>query len=243
MQNLTLFISDLHLQAGQPRLAELFHNFLQTYANKADALYILGDFFEFWIGDDDKDAFNEKIKANLKQLTQQGVRVFFMHGNRDFLIGERFAAETGCQLLPDSAVIDLYGTPTLLMHGDSLCSQDTKHQRFRRFSQHPVTKKLFLSIPLRVRKLIAHKIRNASKNNTRYLTPGQMDVWPETVVKVMQEQHVQQLIHGHTHRPGVHHFPLLPQQAATRIVLGAWHDVGSALVCRPGGTPELITFS
>lgn len=242
MQNLTLFISDLHLQAGQPQLTKLFLNFLKTQANRADTLYILGDFFEFWVGDDDADDFNKEIKSNLKWLSQQGVQVFFMPGNRDFLVGKHFAQETGCKLLLDPTVIDLYGTPTLLMHGDSLCTQDIKHQQFRRVSQHKITKKLFLMIPLSIRKFIANKIRNASKKNTYHLTAVQMDVWPETVAQVMLQHNVKQLIHGHTHRPGIHHFSLT-QQNATRIVLGAWHDVGNALVCDPGNAPELVTLN
>lgn len=242
MSQQTLFISDLHLQPNQPHITRLFLNFLKQWAPSADALYILGDFFEVWVGDDNHNEFNDTIEQALKQFTATGVRVYIMPGNRDFLLGKTFAKTTGSHLLSDPTWIDLYGVRTLLMHGDSLCTQDVKHQRFRRFSQHTITKKLFLTTPLWLRKMIARRLRQISSNRTQNMANNIMDVTPSAVIEMMEKYQTNQLIHGHTHRPQIHYFELA-NKPVKRIVLGAWHEQGSVLVCKPGAEPELKDVS
>ena len=240
MTQQTLFISDLHLDPAQPHITTLFLDFLTHQATKADALYILGDLFEAWIGDDHDTEFNHQIKTALKNLATQ-VPIYLMVGNRDFLLGDRFAHESGCQLLRDPTMLDLYGTATLLMHGDSLCSDDKRHQLFRRFSQHPLVRQISLSVPLKMRQFIADKIRMTSKQRTGLMPAYSMDVNQKAVEKVMQQQGVLQLIHGHTHQPDIHEFKM-GNYNAKRIVLGAWHKKGYVLVCQPNQEPYLFTF-
>jgi UDP-2,3-diacylglucosamine hydrolase len=235
----TLFISDLHLEENRPEMAELFINFLINEAIQADALYILGDFFEAWIGDDDLTPFHQKIIAALRSVTQKGLPVYMMHGNRDFLLGKRFMRATGCQLLPDEKVINLYGTPTLLLHGDTLCTQDVKYLKFRKKSRTWLYKKLASLKSLESRRAIAAKMRASSKEHMRNLADYMMDVTQEEVEHVMQRRQVQHLIHGHTHREGVHHFTI-NNQPATRTVLGAWHEHGYVLICDNTGKQEPI---
>src|SRR3989338_620425 len=159
-----LFISDLHLQATEPQIAELFLQFLQQQASQAQALYILGDFFETWSGDDDQTSFHQTIQLALKTLTTH-VPVYIMHGNRDFLLGERFMATTGCQLLADPTKIQLFGVPTLLMHGDTLCTADIRYQRFRRLVRQNWLQKLFLLLPLSLRRGVAKRLRASSRRH------------------------------------------------------------------------------
>lgn len=223
----TLFISDLHLQADEPQIAEIFLRFLETEARQARELYILGDLFEAWIGDDDLSPFNRKIIQALRQATESGLPIYFMRGNRDFLIGKRFAKQTGVKLLNDPTVIDLYGVPTLLMHGDSLCTLDEKHQKWRQATLNPTYQKLaLLLLPLAVRRKIGRWLRKKSGMHQKNLAESITDVNPETVIQVMQTYQATQLIHGHTHRPAIHSLP-----AGQRIVLGAWHAAGNALYC------------
>lgn len=219
----TLFISDLHLQARHPAMAHGFIHFLQHQAVNAEALYILGDFFEFWIGDDFQTEFETHIMQALKQLTEQGTPVYFMHGNRDFLIGDTFAAETGVTLLSDPTVIDLYGTRTLLMHGDSLCTADTGYMQFRQMVRNPAWQQQILSKSVEERLTLAQSIRQESQQGNSMKADDIMDVTPEEVVNVMAQHHVQQLIHGHTHRPAVHDL-VVNQAPAKRWVLGDWSD-------------------
>jgi UDP-2,3-diacylglucosamine hydrolase len=237
--NHTLFISDLHLEFTQPKTTELFLQFLEKRVPAADALYILGDFFEMWVGDDDKSAFNESIKEALRTITRSGLPVYFMRGNRDFLIGEDFAKSTGCRLLPDPSVIQLYGHRIVLTHGDILCTQDTSHLRFRKWVHNPSYHTYFFQLPLFVRKYIAKKIRGSTKKSIKKKDYSIMDVTPEAVTQMMSEHQVKQLIHGHTHRPHIHTINL-NGEPATRIVLGAWHDNASALVYYSNGHFELI---
>jgi len=228
MNKHTLFIADLHLEPEEPARTELFVRFIKEQASQAEALYILGDFFEVWIGDDYETTFNQRIKSALKVLSSQGTQLFFMPGNRDFLIGDRFARQTGCQLLPDPSLITLYGKTLLLTHGDSLCTQDKQHMRLRKLTQKSSLKKLFLLLPIKLREIIARKIRQASQHHTQQ-TPAQiMDVDPEAVSKMLSKQKVIALIHGHTHKPNIH--PSNSKQKAKRIVLGAWHNEGNVLV-------------
>lgn len=216
------FISDLHLQQSEPEVAKMLIDFLQGPAPQADQLIILGDLFEMWVGDDDQTAFHQKIIAAFKQASDRGLKIFFMHGNRDFLIGRRFLKETGMVLLDDPTVIDLYGQRTLLAHGDLLCTLDKRHQRFRRCISHPLFKRLILTLPLRWRKKLGVKTRQTTRNYSTKLAQHISDVYPAEIEKQLKQHQCQQLIHGHTHRPATHSFKLddLP---AKRIVLGDWH--------------------
>ncbi len=236
----TLFISDLHLDEREPHITEGFIHFLKTQARDVKALYILGDFFEYWVGDDFSSPFTKRIIDALHDVSQHGVATYIMHGNRDFLLGERFCQESGCTLLPDPTRIDLDGTPTLLMHGDTLCLADRAYLRYRRVVRNPFIKKLFLSFPLRLREKIAQKLRRTSDAYTRNRDAMLMDVEPDEVIRVMREHGVNRLIHGHTHRPAIHKLKLeINGKPAERIVLGAWHNMGSVLVCESDGSCQL----
>lgn len=226
--NEILFISDLHLDPQRPAIIKLFHQFLEQRATKAETLYILGDLFEAWIGDDDDEPAYREIKQALHRLNSTGVALYFMRGNRDFLIGERFAAETGCRLLNDPYKIDLYGIPTLLMHGDLLCTQDTAYQAFREQVRNPVWQQGFLTKPAEERRLMAQAARRQSKQQTQDKAEYIMDVVPQTVNDMLLFHQVERLIHGHTHRPGIHKFAL-QGKTVQRIVLGDWYQQSSIL--------------
>lgn len=227
----TLFISDLHLSEANQDATTLFFQFLDSEAAQtADALYILGDFFELWVGDDDRCAFHEKIKSALRLYTQRGIPTFFMHGNRDFLIRKRFAKETGITLLPEPTIIQLYGEPILLLHGDSLCTADIRHQKTRKISLNRFYQNLVLwFLPLRVRRKIGQRFRNFSDHRKSSIESTIMDVTPETVIDEMSKAKVKRLIHGHTHRPAIHAIEV-DGQPAQRIVLGDWHDYADYLL-------------
>ena len=241
MKSHTLFISDLHLEEKAPDVASLFLQFMENQAPKADALCILGDFFETWIGDDDKTAFNQKIILTLRSLVKNGTPIYFMCGNRDFLIGEKFAKTAGIILLEDPTVVSLYGRSVLLMHGDSLCTLDHKHQAYRRKITKRWVQKLMLSLPLTLRRKLAKRLREKSRNYNRYLSNEITDVALEEVLRIMYRMDVELLIHGHTHRPAIHDF-LINKKPATRIVLGAWYENGSALYYFSNGEFELSYF-
>jgi UDP-2,3-diacylglucosamine hydrolase len=228
----TLFISDLHLQASEKKTTDTFLHWLNTEAPGSDAIYILGDLFEVWIGDDDNSAFNQQIMQALRAVSDTGIPLFYIHGNRDFLIGEQFAKATGITLLPEHIVIDLYGTPTLIMHGDTLCTLDTYYQRFRERVRTPKFTQYALSKPLWFRRLIAKLYRLQSRFSVSQKSAMIMDVAPDTVRKMMESYHVQHLIHGHTHRPAVHHL-IVKDKSATRTVLGSWEHRANMLVCTP----------
>lgn len=225
----TLFISDLHLDGSRPETTSLFLKFLELEARKASALYILGDFFEVWIGDDDDDLHHARVMDGLKALTAQGVPVYFMHGNRDFLIGQDFANRTGVQLLTDAKVVDLGGSPTLLLHGDTLCTDDIQYQRARRFMRNRLVQRIYLALPLSLRRRIAVYGRAKSKADTATKAPYIMDVNQQTAESVMVQYGVRRLVHGHTHRPAVHHFKSADGKAMERIVLGDWYEQSSIL--------------
>lgn len=237
----TLFISDLHLEPERPDITNAFFSFIKQKAQKADALYILGDFFEVWIGDDEKSAFHETIIMALKQLTDSGLPVYFMRGNRDFLIGKNFMRATGCQFLPDPTLINLYGKKILLTHGDALCTSDHKHQTFRKYAQNVKYNRFFLFFPLFIRRAIARWIRRASQKHTAGAPYRVMDVEQTTVEKEMREKNVMLLIHGHTHRPAVHKF-ILDEKSAYRVVLNDWHNQGGALMFEENGEMLLIEW-
>lgn len=232
----TLFISDLHLDEKEPQITELFLQFLKTQASKADALYILGDLFEVWIGDDEQSALQQTIQHALFELTRQ-VPVYFIHGNRDFLLGKQFAQAAGMTLLPEQTIIDLYGKKALIMHGDTLCTRDINYQNFRRKIRQPWIQKLFLCLPLSLRKKIASKLRQGSQQHTMHTQADIMDVTPEEVVSVMQNHQVDLLIHGHTHRANIHQ-----EKASTRIVLDAWHTHGNVLIYNKDHSFNLFNF-
>lgn len=233
----TLFISDLHLDASRPDISTLFLDFLRHEARGAEALYILGDLFEAWLGDDDPEPEKQRILAALRELTAAGVPCYVLHGNRDFLIGRRFCKLTGAQLLRDGTIIDLYGERVLLMHGDTLCIDDSDYQRLRRIVRNPVVQFVLRNLSLRQRQRLAERMRAGSKahisDKTR-VAPDIMDVNLEEVVRVMRQHNVRHLVHGHTHRPAVHRFQI-DHEAAVRIVLGDWYEQGSVLTWNAQG--------
>jgi UDP-2,3-diacylglucosamine hydrolase len=233
----TLFISDIHLEKSQPEITRQFLKLLNEIRPPVDALYILGDLFEIWIGDDGGIPEHQEIIQALRSLTQNGVPVFVLHGNRDFLIGKKFLEETGCQFLPDESVISIYGQTVLLMHGDTLCTRDIVYIRMRKIIRHPLVQWLFLKLPLSIRLAIANKIREKSKQHTAVTSYDTMDVTQDEVRRIMQNHKASCLIHGHTHRPGFHQFTL-QGTAAERIVLGAWHERGNVLVWGEMGRKE-----
>ncbi|SEI97925.1 UDP-2,3-diacylglucosamine hydrolase [Pseudomonas linyingensis] len=223
-----LFISDLHLEAERPDIVRAFLHFLDTRAAGAEALYILGDFFEVWVGDDGMDEFQRAIAAALLRLSDSGTRIYLMHGNRDFLIGKGFCRAAGCTLLREGSVVELYGEPVLLLHGDSLCTRDESYQRLRKRLRNPFSLWLLRNLPLATRHKLARKLRDASRLRTREKSAEIIDVTPEVVPQIMAERDVRTLIHGHTHRPAVHKL-LVDGQHGQRIVLGDWDQQGWAL--------------
>jgi UDP-2,3-diacylglucosamine hydrolase len=226
--SVTYFISDLHLSADRQDINNCLFHFLQTEAVHADALYILGDLFEVWIGDDNVTPFSESIAAALKSLSAT-VPIYFIHGNRDFAIRQAFADRAGMTILPEQYVIDLYGRRALLMHGDELCTRDVEYQKFRKKSRSWWWPRLMLLLPLKIRQKIANDGRETSKNNQKQLTAEIMDVTQSEVELAMQRHNVDLLIHGHTHRPNVHKFNV-NNKPMKRIVLGDWYDQGSILI-------------
>jgi UDP-2,3-diacylglucosamine hydrolase len=223
-----LFISDLHLEAERPDITRAFLHFLSTRARGAQALYILGDFFEAWIGDDGMDEFQHSIARALRELSDSGTRVFLMHGNRDFLIGQAFCREAGCTLLRDPSLIDLGGEKILLMHGDSLCTLDVAYMKLRRWLRNPLTLFILRNLPLATRHKLARKLRKESRAQTRMKANEIVDVTPAEVEKIMRDKGVRILIHGHTHRPAIHELEI-DGHPARRIVLGDWDNQGWAL--------------
>ncbi len=221
----TLFISDLHLDPARPEHLAALERLLEEHAGKADALYVLGDLFEAWIGDDDDAPFNRQAIDAFRRFSDTGSALYFMHGNRDFLLGDQFAARCGGQLLDEGTVVDLYGTRALLMHGDSLCTLDTAYQQFRTLARNPQWQQAMLAKPLQERRAIAQGMRMQSQGNNANKAENIMDVTPEEVIRVMDEADVKHLIHGHTHRPAVHEVPL-SDGTGTRWVLGDWGDLG-----------------
>jgi len=236
----TLFIADLHLQTEEPAITAGFLHFLHDEARSADALYILGDLFEAWIGDDDPEPLHREIAREIKALVDSGVPCYFIHGNRDFLLGKQFARESGMILLPEEQRLNLYGRPVLILHGDTLCTDDAGYQAFRAKVHQPWLQKLFLALPLFIRRRIAAKMRDGSKAANSHKTLTIMDVNPQAVVEVMEKHQVQWLIHGHTHRPAVHELNA-NGQPAFRVVLGAWHTEGSMVKVTEDNV-ELIAF-
>jgi UDP-2,3-diacylglucosamine hydrolase len=237
----TLFIADLHLDDSRPQITSLFEQYLAgDEVRRADALYILGDLVEAWIGDDDNAELPQRIANATRGVRDAGVPVYFMVGNRDFLLGETFAKRAGLTLLDDGAVHDLYGTPTLLMHGDVLCTDDVAYQAVRRSVRTPEWKAQVLAMSLDARRAFATKAREDSRAHTGNTLETIMDVNAEAVADAMRKGGARHLIHGHTHRPAIHHFDL-DGHTAERIVLGDWYEQGSVLRVAPEGR-ELRAF-
>lgn len=228
---LTYFISDLHLSAQRSDITACFLRFMENEAGKAEALYILGDLFEVWIGDDDRSTFSELVADAILTVSTQ-MPVYFIHGNRDFAIGDKFAKRSGMKLLAEQCVIDLYGRRTLISHGDELCTRDIEYMKFRKKARGWWWPKLMLALPLSWRRKIADNGRKISQNNHKGLSAEIMDVTPSEVDRVMQAYDVNYFIHGHTHRPNIHIFEL-GGVSRQRIVLGDWYDQGSILVATP----------
>lgn len=229
----TLFISDLHLDPARPDITQLFGEFVDGEARQAEALYILGDLFEAWVGDDDPSDTGAFVAKKLKALADSDVPVSFIRGNRDFLVGDDYARRAGMAILPDPAVVVLYGRPTLLMHGDLLCTDDTAYQQFRTQTRNPAWQAQFLSQPLAARLAFAQQARAASQMRQGELRDaGTMetitDVAPRTVSETFVRYGIDTLIHGHTHRPAVHELDVAGE-ACRRIVLGDWYTQGSVL--------------
>ncbi len=230
----TYFIADLHLSENRPHLLALFRQFMQEQAPEAEKLYILGDLFDFWIGDDEQSDLISEVQQLIRHLTEQGVPCYFQHGNRDFLIGKKFAKACGLTLLPTYQVIDLYGTSTLLCHGDTLCVDDVKYQQYRKKVHQKWRQWLFLHLPLKVRLKIAEKIRAKSRQDKQLKSTEIMDVNADFVQQMFTQFHVTQMIHGHTHRQKHHEIP----PHFHRIVLGDWGETSSLLEV----TPHSIEF-
>lgn len=237
----TLFISDLHLDAERPAVTELFGAFMQRQAMAADALYILGDLFEAWVGDDDPSETGAYVAARIREVADAGVPVFFIRGNRDFLLGETFARRAGMRILPDPAVVMLYGKPAILMHGDLLCTSDTAYQAFRAQTRQPAWQAQFLAQPLAARLAFAAQARAASaahqgglKRDDKAQFETLTDVAPETVDATLARFGIDTLIHGHTHRPAIHDLTI-DGRTCRRIVLGDWYEQGSVLRVEPDG--------
>ena len=224
----TLFISDLHLEAKQPEIGEQFLAFLKGEARGAEALYILGDLFEAWLGDDDPNPYYSQMKTGLRELVDTGVPVFFMHGNRDFTIGESFCNETGASLLKDPTVVNLYGRDVLLCHGDALCTDDVQYQQVRAMTRDPAWQAMMLAKSIEERIAFAVQARQDSMARGESMSDEIMDVNQDAVIAALREHRVETLLHGHTHRPAVHEVDL-GDAMATRIVLGDWYEQGSVV--------------
>lgn len=236
----TLFISDLHIDASRPEITEQFIEFLRTEACRAEALYILGDLFESWVGDDAADAGQSAAIAAISQLTAGGVPCFVMHGNRDFLLGKRFCSTSGAQLLPDPLIVTLYGEPVLVMHGDALCTDDRAYQRLRATVRDADWQRQFLALSVAARRALAGAARVGSQAHTASMEYAITDVNAESVAIALRAAGTATLLHGHTHRPAIHALEV-DGRPCTRIVLGDWYSQGSVLRWDASG-PELMSL-
>ncbi|MGD9153651.1 MAG: UDP-2,3-diacylglucosamine diphosphatase [Gammaproteobacteria bacterium] len=236
----TLFIADLHLSYDQPEITERFLQFLQTKVMQADALYILGDFFNLWVGDDDDNAFYRTIINALRKCVDDGVPIYFVPGNRDFLVGKRFFRASGCHLLSDPCIVNLYGTRVLLAHGDIFCANNFRHFVYRFVVRNWLLKKIFLWLPLSMRKTIANKVRKISQNYNTSLSQNVYDVAQTAVKRIMRKHKTNLIIHGHIHRVGDYKFEL-DGNLARRIMLGDWNQhIGNVLICQPSTAQQSL---
>jgi UDP-2,3-diacylglucosamine hydrolase len=232
-----IFISDLHIDASRPAITEQFLSFLSAEARDADALYILGDLFESWIGDDAADQAQTAAIAGIRALTAAGVPCFVMHGNRDFLLAGQFCRMSGAEILPDPLIVTLYGEPVLVMHGDALCTDDLAYQRLRATVRDADWQRQFLALPVAARRAIAGAARVGSQAHTAAVEYAITDVNADSVARALRNAGTATLLHGHTHRPAIHALEI-DGRACTRIVLGDWYDQGSLLRWDENG-PEL----
>jgi UDP-2,3-diacylglucosamine hydrolase len=224
----TLFISDLHLEADRPDIADQFLKFLETEALHADALYILGDLFESWVGDDDPNEHYAWIKQGLRKLTKKNIPVYFMHGNRDFMIGNDFATETAISILPDPHVTNIHGQDVLLSHGDAYCTDDLEYQAVRKMTRDPQWQSVMLAKPLSERLAFAEQARAASVAHGKSIQPEISDVNAAAIETAFRQAGVNMMLHGHTHRPAIHELQV-DGHAVKRIVLGDWYEHGSVV--------------
>lgn len=231
----TLFISDLHLEDSEPERTEWLMSFLGGPARRAESVYILGDLFEFWIGDDAISATARRVARETANLASSGVACHFMHGNRDFLLGEAYAAAAGMTLLPETCIVSLHGTATLLLHGDTLCTDDLEYQAFRTQSRNPAWQQAVLAMTIEQRLEMAQNARAASREHTGSATQEIMDVNEQAVAAAFTEHGVNRMIHGHTHRPAHHRYGE-GKDEKERIVLADWYQAGSYLAVSPAGT-------
>lgn len=236
----TLFVSDLHLEASQPEIGEQFLSFLDGEARNSEALYILGDLFEVWLGDDDPNPYYGRMKTALRELVDAGVPVSFMHGNRDFMIGEEFANETGVSILADPVVVNLYDQDVLLCHGDTLCTDDVHYQQVRAMTRDPEWQAMMSAKSIEERIAFAMQARKESIARGESMSDEIMDVNQDAVLAALREHGVDTMLHGHTHRPAVHEIDL-EDRVATRIVLGDWYEQGSVVRWDENG-PRLETI-
>lgn len=234
----SLFASDLHLDSDAPWAIDAFVSFLRGAARSAESLYLLGDIFEVWVGDDDTNPDNVRICEALRELTTSGVETFAIHGNRDFLLGEQFCRQTGVKLLPDPVVVDLHGVRTLLSHGDVFCTDDTSYQQLRSIVRQPRWQRRFLSLPLETRRTLANAARAGSKAHTQRTIPTIMDVNPDAVTRALRATGARRLIHGHTHRPAIHP-GLLDGVETERVVLAPWYEAASCISVGVDGVREV----
>lgn len=238
---ITYFIADLHLSENRPDISACFLRFLKNDAIHADTLYILGDLFEAWVGDDDDSAYLKTISRALCTLASYGTKIYYIHGNRDFLLGKKYAKQSSMTLLPEIDLIDLYGQEVVIMHGDTLCTHDVDYQAFRKKSRTWWWQTIIKSLPLFIRKKIAADYRKKSAEATAVKPQDIMDVTSSEVVNCLENYHSQLLIHGHTHRPAIHELTA-NNKSAKRIVLGDWYEQGAWLKVSPEGM-ELMTKS
>jgi UDP-2,3-diacylglucosamine hydrolase len=235
-----LFISDLHIDASRPAITDQFLGFLAAEAVRADALYILGDLFESWVGDDAADSSQAAAIEGIHALTSRGVPCFVMHGNRDFLLSEQFCRMSGARLLPDPLIVTLYGEPVLVMHGDALCTDDRAYQRLRATVREPAWQRQFLALPIASRRALAGAARAGSQAHTAAVEYAITDVNAGSVAAALRGAGTATLLHGHTHRPAIHALQV-DGRPCTRIVLGDWYDQGSLLRWDRNG-PELASL-
>jgi len=236
----TLFISDLHLDSSRPAATDGFLRFLKREAAGCTSLYILGDLFEYWIGDNELNPHDRQVIAALSEFTKSGTRCFVMHGNRDFLLGEQFCRESGATLLPDPTLIYVGGESVLISHGDYLCTDDVSYQRFRKIVRDPRFKTLYSKLPLKFKQSLAKKARKKSSSSYELKPPEILDVNQRAVEQALTQFNVTTMLHGHTHRPAIHEFRLA-NRACKRIVLGDWYKEGSVLRWAENG-PQLASL-
>lgn len=244
MSKKTAFISDLHLDKNTPESFELLKVFLELQRNNLDALYLLGDIFEYWLGDDAADTYQKEVIALLKSYSDHGIKIFVTVGNRDFLIGKSFISAIGATLLSDPFIANIYGKKILLSHGDLLCTLDKAYQRMRKILQSTLGKKILLSLSAKLRRKIADNLRKKSTaTTTQKKSAISMDVEQKTVECFLKANECTTMIHGHTHKPGDHHFSFGNGKNGRRVVLGSWHKGGSAIFILQDQTIELVEFN